>query len=229
MKVKALSSLYRNCLPLSWQQKIDVIRGESQVFRPCFESTKSIFIHVPKAAGTSIARAIYGMNVGHRKAIDYYDVSNKKFDAHFSFAFVRNPWDRAVSAYNFVKQNGTGYVQPLPNSIYQSELFDSFERFVLQWLVNADLSKVDVVFEPQYKYICDRNNNIIVDHIGTVENMKSSILFLQKKLNVEIKIANLNQSTRKKDFRSYYNEETKKVIAELYKKDITLFNYSFNG
>jgi hypothetical protein len=227
MKVKALSSLYRNCLPLLWQQKIDVARGESQVFRSCFEPTKSIFIHVPKAAGTSIARAIYGMNVGHRKAIDYCNVSAKEFNTHFSFAFVRNPWDRAVSAYNFVKQSGTEYVQPIPNATYQSEVFESFDRFVLEWLVNADLSKEDVVFEPQYKYICNKKGTIIVDHIEKVENMENGILFLQEKLDVEIKIANLNQSTRKKDFRSYYNEETKKAIAEIYKKDIELFNYSF--
>jgi len=227
MKIKAISSLYRNYLPLLWQQKIDVIRGESQVFRPCFGPTKSIFIHIPKAAGTSIARAIYGMNVGHRKAVDYCNVSSKEFNAHFSFSFVRNPWDRAVSAYNFAKQNGTEYVQPLPNSTFQSEVFDSFERFVLEWLINADLSKEDVVFEPQYKYICDENNNVIVDHVEKVENMKNGILFLQDKLKIKINIANLNQSTRKKDFRCYYNEETKKVIAEIYKKDIELFNYSF--
>jgi len=227
MKAKALSSLYRNFLPLLWQQKIDVMRGKSQVFRSCFEPTKSIFIHVPKAAGTSIARAIYGMNVGHRKAKDYYKVSSREFNAHFSFAFVRNPWDRAVSAYNFAKQNGTEYVQPLPNNTYQSEVFDSFERFVLEWLVNADLSKEDVVFEPQYKYVCDKNDNVIVNHIEKVENMHNGILFLQDQLQIEIKIDNLNQSTRKKDYRSYYNEYTKKVIAELYKKDIELFNYTF--
>ena len=97
---KTTSLLYRKALPELVQQKIDVLRGESQVFRECFEPTKSIFIHVPKAAGTSIARAIYGQNVGHRKATDYLKVSRRTFKQYFSYGFVRDPWDRAVSAYH---------------------------------------------------------------------------------------------------------------------------------
>lgn len=227
MKVKALSSLYRNCLPLLWQQKIDVARGESQVFRPCFQETKSIFIHIPKAAGTSISRAIYGMNVGHKKAIDYCNISTKEFNKYYRFSFVRNPWDRVVSAYNFAKQGGTEYVQPIPNSIYQSEVFSNFETFVTQWLPNANLHMEDVVFAPQYWYIYDSNAKLLVDFVGKIEYLEKDLKIIENRLKTNIELKRLNKSTRNIDYRNYYNEKTKAIVAKVYHKDIELFNYDF--
>jgi len=219
--------LYRNTLPLLLQQKIDVYRGESQVFRPCFQETKSIFIHIPKAAGTSIARAIYGMNVGHRKAVDYKKISTHEYNKYYTYSFVRNPWDRIVSAYNFAKQGGTSYVQPIPNPVYQSELFNDFETFVTEWLSTADLNKEDVVFAPQYWYIYDVNMQCLVDYIGRIETLADDVKALEKKLGVEIIIEQLNKSSRSSSYRDYFNNDTKNIVADIYKKDIELFKYEF--
>jgi hypothetical protein len=222
-----IKKTYRNTLPLLLQQKIDVLRGESQVFRPCFQETKSIFIHIPKAAGTSIARAIYGMNVGHRKAVDYCKVSKREYKKYYTYSFVRNPWDRVVSAYNFAKQGGTSYVQPIPNPIYQSKLFSDFETFVTQWLSTADLRNEDVVFAPQHWYIYDENMQCLVDHIGRIETLTNDLQILEKQLNMKIVIEQLNQSNRKNDYRSYFTEETKAIVTSIYQKDIELFKYEF--
>jgi hypothetical protein len=222
-----LRKLYRHYLPQNLQNKIDLYRGESQVFRPCFQPTKSIFIHIPKAAGTSIARAIYGMNVGHRKVLDYHAVSRKEFEQYFSFSFVRNPWDRVVSAYNFVKQGGTQYVQPLPNPIYQSNIFATFESFVTEWLPYADLTKEDVVFAPQYWYVIDKKGDIAINFIGKIETLADDIALLEQRLNITIEIQQLNKSSRVKNYRDYYNEQTQQIVADIYKKDIELFNYRF--
>jgi hypothetical protein len=219
--------LYRLTLPLLMQQKIDVLRGESQVFRPCFQPTKSIFIHIPKAAGTSIARAIYGMNVGHRKAIDYQKISKREYNEYYTYSFVRNPWDRVVSAYNFAKQGGTSYVQPIPNPVYQSELFKDFETFVTQWLPTADLAKEDVVFAPQYWYIYNKKMQCLVGYVGKLETLTDDIKILEKQLRINIEIEQLNVSDRSSSYRDYYNKNTRKIVADIYQQDIKLFNYQF--
>jgi hypothetical protein len=225
---KVARKLYRDILPQIWQDKIDVLRGESQVFRPCFQETRSIFIHIPKAAGTSIARAIYGMNVGHKRASDYIRVSKKEFYRYFTFSFVRNPWDRAVSAYNFTKQGGTGLVKPLPNSVYGSAVFDNFETFVTEWLIYQDLDTIDVVFAPQYKYIYDKSDNLLVNYLGKVETLSTDIPYLESKLNKSIQLQVLNKSNRSEaTYRSIYNDHTAEIIANKYKKDIELFSYTF--
>ena len=44
----------------------------------------------------------------------------------------------------------------------------------------------------------------------------------------EVKLATVNQNPqRQRDYRSYYNEETKNIISEHLKEDIELFGYSF--
>lgn len=225
-KSKIASLLYRNALPELLQQKIDVVRGASQVFRECFEPTKSIFIHVPKAAGTSIARAIYGQNVGHRKASDYTKVSRNTFNQYFSYGFVRNPWDRAVSAYHFAKQGGTQYVQPIENTVYHSDKFRSFESFVKEWLVSADLKHEDVVFAPQHWWLYE-NESCAVNHVGKLENLDSEITFLEAKLNMRIDIPRLNVSDKSKDYHQYYTPKLVELVASVYEKDIARFDYTY--
>jgi len=44
----------------------------------------------------------------------------------------------------------------------------------------------------------------------------------------EVKLATVNQNPqRQRDYRSYYNEETKNIISEHLKENIELFGYSF--
>ncbi len=44
----------------------------------------------------------------------------------------------------------------------------------------------------------------------------------------EVKLLNVNQNhQRQRDYRSYYNQETKNIISEHLKEDIELFGYSF--
>lgn len=71
--------LYDRWIPELWAQRVALIRGRSLVFQPCFRETGSIFIHVPRTAGTSISTALYGGNIGHRFAMDYQRISAREF------------------------------------------------------------------------------------------------------------------------------------------------------
>jgi len=54
------------------------------------------FIHIPKNAGTSIQNMFGPTSLGHRRV---HELKGSPF-----FACVRNPYDRAVSAYWFIRQ-----------------------------------------------------------------------------------------------------------------------------
>jgi hypothetical protein len=218
---------YDRWMPELWAERVALVRGRSQVFQPCFRDTGSIFIHVPKAAGTSISTALYGGNIGHRFASDYQRISAREFRRYFRFAFVRNPWDRVVSAYVFARQGGTSRVQPIPNPVYQGAEFRSFGVFVRQWLAHADLLEEDVVFTPQWRFICDDRGEVIVDHVGKVENLAADMAVVEKRLGRAIRLDDLNRTNRDTDHRTYYDEEAREIVARVYARDIEMFGYGF--
>jgi chondroitin 4-sulfotransferase 11 len=202
-------------------------RGGTDVYLPCFRETGSVFIHVPKAAGTSVSRALYGINVGHRPARDYERISSRYFRRYFRFGFVRNPWDRAVSAYEFVRSGGTEFVKPIPDPVYATEAFESFSRFVLEWLSVIPLGSADVVFRPQWTFLCDEDGRVLVDHVGRVERLAVDLRPVEDALGVTIRPERLNRARRPVEYTDYYTPETRDIVGDIYQDDIEMFGYEF--
>ena len=89
---------------------------------------KYIFIHIPKCGGNSLKIAI-GIE-GH----DHSKISAEKYRDHMKytkFTFVRNPWDRFVSAYVYIKSGGMGNKQDLFLK-KKIESYNTFKKFVLE-------------------------------------------------------------------------------------------------
>ncbi|EAH4571782.1 alpha-2,3-sialyltransferase, partial [Campylobacter lari] len=145
------------------------------MFKDFHDKYKCIFIHVPKVAGSSIERVIYQTDrwlVGHVKASDYVKLDRNKFENYFSFGFVRNPYDRMVSAYHYLRSGGGNLVDETwaKENIYK---YNSFEEFVLNLQNNDEQIKILswMHFVPQYKYLCDNDKNILVNFIGKFEKL----------------------------------------------------------
>ena len=214
-------------MPTQYKRKIEVYLGCSDFFNEDIKRNSCIFIHVPKAAGTSISHAIYGKNMGHYSALFYRDISKRQFEKYFSFAVVRNPWERVVSAYEFVRQNGTDLVRPNHDDDFSNDEFASFETFVTQWLCRVKLSEKDTVFQPQYEFICDTAGEVIVDYVGKIEQLDVTLEYVSAQLGRVISVDWLNKSSRKGLYRDYYSDETREIVRDVYSRDITMFGYEF--
>lgn len=71
----------------------------------------------------------------------------------------------------------------------------------------------------------------MVDHLGRVEELGATVEILADKLGkpVSIKNENSTRSSRKNDFREAYTRpEMIDIVRSVYKRDINLFNYSFD-
>lgn len=66
-----------------------------------------------------------------------------------------------------------------------------------------------------------------VDFIGYFELIEEDFNYIANRMNLEVKLSKSNAVARS-DYRSFYDEETKLIVAEVYKKDIQLLNYEFN-
>ena len=67
-----------------------------------------IFIHINKTGGTSIERALGG-KFQHKTAREKIaELGEAVWQAKFTFAFVRNPWDKMVSQYPLSRPHQQG-------------------------------------------------------------------------------------------------------------------------
>ena len=85
-----------------------------------FLNKKCLFFHIPKTAGVSVSRSLFGdIKWGHRN-VKFYKMhyGEKVFNSLYKFCFVRNPYKRLYSAYTFLKQGGINN-QDLSFSKYQ--------------------------------------------------------------------------------------------------------------
>jgi hypothetical protein len=191
-----------------------------------FYKSKTIFIHIPKTAGVSLAKAIYGDVTleGHRSFYFNSIALNIKNEDYFSFSFVRNPFDRLYSAYKFLNAGGMNHLDKLAFQTHLS-VFEDFEDLILNGL-NKKLIYQITHFIPQHEYLCDKSGNILVDFIGRFEDLESDTLLLSKRLKKDINLSHLNFNS-KLNYKEVYTDEMIYKVNQIYQKDIDIFKYTF--
>lgn len=194
-----------------------------------FVNKKCIFIHIPRAAGHSISSAIFGHSGGgHRTALQYRAIFGRKFWSFFKFSFVRNPYARLVSAYEYLKDGG--HPAWKNNKEFAKEViskYNDFSDFVLGWM-KPDRSKWPVPhFYPQTHFL-SINNRISVDYIGRVENIDKDFEELCRRINNERSLIKKNESkNNKRTVNSYYTKDNViRRVKKIYKKDFSMIGYS---
>ena len=176
------------------------------------EKHKTIFIHIPKNAGTSIST--YFGPVKHTKGEqiaskhDTIKEIKSKFPAKYTnykkFAIIRNPYDRMVSWYFYL--NGKAKVRPI----------DTPPPFQ-QWIKNP----MKFFFDP--KRFLDPQHTWIDDTVSIVkyENLNKE---LNKFFGEKIDLSIVNNSNHE-HYLSYYNEESLNIVYNKYKEDFKKYNY----
>lgn len=164
-------------------------------------SFKFIFVHVPKAAGTSLTSVlspytnycdleIGGTHFGeqiqpaykkrfgltkHSTASEIHSVVGAvTWSQYFSFAFVRNPFSRCLSTYHFLKK-WEGLSEDYAKKINQ---FKDFDEYVLSdtW---AESNGPDDIFRPQMHWLKSfSKNEVLVNFVGRVERINEDMKYI---------------------------------------------------
>jgi chondroitin 4-sulfotransferase 11 len=196
-----------------------------------------IFTHVPKTAGKSI-RYLFGLpefehqhkadgrNVeygfGHRRLFEF--VNEKYFAGYFKFAFVRNPFDRIVSAYFYLDNGGCNAIDERFRQEHLAPYKGDFDAFV------EDLSQLITAphFQPQVVWLCDNRGNLLADFIGRYERLEQDASVICTKLRLPFCNLPLLNTSKHNFYGSYYDDATKRRVAQAYGEDLELFCYRFD-
>jgi len=211
---------------------------------------KFIFIHNAKTGGTSIHIALCEALKGtdfikfsspriqrkrtkpyRRFSLETRDVVGEEiWNKYFTFAFVRNPYDRLISMFFHLQSKGTdkGPLIKRFNDIDSkclncTDKQEGFKRFVDITIVNKLLSNYH--WQPQHYMLCDKSNKIIVDFVGRYEKLVGDTNFILNRLDVgRVNLPHKYKSSHG-PFMDYYDNETLDIVRDYYEKDINMFNY----
>lgn len=193
-------------------------------FKPFLEK-KCIFVHIPKCAGVSINKCLFGNLAGGHRTIRDYQIAFKprEFVSFFKFTVVRNPWDRLFSAYNFLRAGGFNEADRLWASKNLSA-FSNFNEFVLNWLNEKNVFSY-IHFRPQYYYVCIKSKPL-VDYILHFENLSQDFENFCNFLNINNRLKHYNKKNHV-HYVKIYTKETIDIVQKVYRKDIEIFKYQY--
>ena len=205
----------------------------------------ALFIWVPKCAGMSIYSLLrkHGcpaerwdnptmpfanrgvVTFGHvdiPALLDLGVVSRDFFDRAFKFGFVRNPFDRMVSLFVYLKRIRCSEV---PDEMD----FDGFCRRVADGrhppvgLYNYQgLNQCN----PMADWLTDRSGRLLVDDLGRYETLLEDFSRIAKRLGIPEPLPHENQGERR-PYREYFTPATRAIIERVYRRDLELFDYQY--
>lgn len=195
-----------------------------------------IFIHIPKNAGTSISLSLGLENSCHSTALEIRnELGYKDFQGFFKFAVIRNPLSRFISLYNYARMDESYYhssVNPKQAKYGKHQDYDilkdaSLEQCALL-LINGKLrhDKHWNQWKPQTTWICDEQENILIDFLIRFENLSSDFKTLRSKLDISNNLFDVNKSEVKKEDKVHVSSTVKEIISDYYASDFKLLKYS---
>ncbi len=159
-------------------------------------------------------RRRFGSHVRASHIIDV--IGREKFDSYFSFAFVRNPWDRQVSYYKYMTREPPFVDRKTINRI---KSFGSFDNYV-KWRCTRRRVRL------QKDWVYSKDGELLVDFVGRYENLKEDFDKICSRIGVSASLPRANVSNTK-PYREFYTEETRELVREAFKPDIETFGYEF--
>jgi hypothetical protein len=209
------------------------------------KTCKLLYGRVPKAANSSIKAALCRLlserpPKGTKTTSDKFwqhETNNetelitlrkarKYRSSHFSFSFVRNPFDRLIAAYNNKVIEIEHPPLPMQNMGIHHDM--SFESF-LDVLINTPMQRYDVHVLPQSHLLC-LGRQVIPKFVGRVEQIDEHWeilrnILLREGINVMESLPQKNvRRSEKNSLKEYFhNDSLVNKALQLYGDDVNLF------
>jgi len=175
--------------------------------------------------------------------VRHHFVSQQDFDRYFKFGFVRNPWSRAVSFYKFhghqhLMSFDKFVITKLPQLIQEQRWFygPQYDFFYVNGENKADFIGKFESLQTDFAKVCKALNmpvqnlphrNKSAQKGGISGLRKFGRRFVKQPESLLHLLFSRGDKIKSKNYRDYYTPGLIAAVEELYKEDVTAFEYSF--
>lgn len=186
-----------------------------------------IFIHIPKAAGSSVLKCGVEFTRGHKPYSFYAHHKPDGIEMPFTFAIVRHPLSRYISAFYYLKKGGSN----AHDSLWAERNIPSgADHNTFAHLMQSDPKLLQQLhFRPQTKMVVDRNGSVGPNRILKFENINTEWAFLAEEHGLRRDLPHTNENTVEQDDRPKSTEKCRAIIRSLYKEDFETFDYKIDS
>lgn len=210
-------------------------------------SRRFVFVHIPKTGGTALTLALEsraraddiligdtpkararkrrlaaltpaGRLWKHSTLADLAGVVPEDLSDWFILTLVRNPWDRLLSYYHWLR--GQTFDHPAVH-LAKSLEFSAF--------LNDPATRAAFAAWPAAAYTRDAAGVDRVTLAARVERLEIELQPFWERMGFRLTIPRANESDRPRDWRPAYSDADAALVATLCAEDISRFGYSFDG
>jgi len=206
----------------------------------------AVFLWVPKTAGTSLWRLLEQRGGGLYKTTDavastfpghglasfghmHYPelVKSGAVPADFAaraykFAVVRNPFERAVSLFHYLR-NERKLPQRMPFELF-AELLATGGFEPVGAYNTLGLSQCN----PQVAWLLDADGSLLPDAVGRFEDLDAFVRVLNERLGVDGTLTHENRSLGRESYQGCYSSPVaRRCVERAYAADLERFDYVF--
>ena len=200
-------------------------------------SKRFIFIHVPKAGGTSVEWALRKYGVWQHNADQYQSIYYKhalardlkrmmstEFDRYYRFGLVRNPWDWVASNYAFNRGMHGVYLRHTNMTetpkVPEFAAGWTFKHWLRWW--------IDTCKPSQLQLMTDEQGSLLMNRVLRFEDLKGEFFGLCLRLRVlPRRLPHIYKNEARKPYPEYYDDESREWVAKHFAEEIRRFDYRF--
>jgi len=203
-----------------------------------------IFVHIFRTAGRSFTKALMqfgeqeipGQTHRHHTAAEIRDLVGPEFwEQSFTFAVIRNPWERLLSQYlyhiqtvrEFKSRHGQKPTKVARRTQKNMRRFRNFDAFIHWFAVKEELNEWTRHKLTQSEFLFEDSGEQLVDHIMRFENLESDMKVLEEKLALDIDLPFINHQPHR-HYSEYYTDGTRSIVADVCRHEIDRFCYTFS-